>query len=308
MRLRSLACAAAIGLALIPQLAQACACGCGVFDVGAGSQLTPGKSLVVSLEYDLLDQNQNWSGEGHAPRANNSDKRILTHYAKLDAEYLINRDWSVRVDIPIADRHFNTLNDDGVTLDRFHDTSLADIRLTSTYTGFSENLTSGLTFGLKLPTGDFRAHGFDRDTEIGSGSTDLLIGGYHRGPLTKDAAWSYFLQGVAQIPVALQGGYRPGHEFNGVAGVYYDNLIFQGGAFRISPLLQLIASVRAPDAGLLADRPDSGYERLMLSPGIQFTHGDWRAHADVEFVVYQRVNGNQLVAPILTKVSFSRNF
>ena len=79
------------------------------------------------------------------------------------------------------------------------------------------------------------------------------------------------MQGVAQVPVALQGGYRPGHEFNGVVGVYYDNLIFQGGAFRISPLLQLIASVRAPDAGLLADRPDSGYERLMLSPGIQFT-------------------------------------
>ena len=125
MRLRPLAFAAALGLALLPQLAQACACGCGVFDVGAGSQLTPGKSLVVSLEYDLLDQNMNWSGDGHAPRANNSaDKRILTHYVKIDAEYLVNREWSVRVDIPIADRHFNTIDEgDGVALDKFHDTS-----------------------------------------------------------------------------------------------------------------------------------------------------------------------------------------
>jgi hypothetical protein len=300
--------ALSLTLGLLPQFAHACACGCGVFDVGAGSLLTPGKSFVLSLEYDLLDQTQNWSGESRAPAANNSDKRILTHFIKLDGEFVVNHDWTVMVDAPIADRHFNTLADDGVTLGKFHDTALGDVRITADFTGLSEDMSTGLTFGLKLPTGDFRASGFDRDTEIGSGSTDLLIGGYHRGAVTKDLNWNYFVQGVAQIPIALQGGYRPGHEFDGAIGVFYDGFIFGGGHFEISPTFQALVSVRAPDAGLLADRPNSGYERLLLSPGVQFATGDWRVYGDVELPVYQRVNGNQLVAPIQFKLALSRSF
>ena len=39
-------------------------------------------------------------------------------------------------------------------------------------------MSTGLIFGVKLPTGDWKFAGFDRDTEIGSGSTDVLVGGY----------------------------------------------------------------------------------------------------------------------------------
>jgi hypothetical protein len=302
------AAAAALILILAPSLAQACACGCGVFDVGGGSLLTPGKTGVISLEYDLLDQTQNWSGDKRAPAANNPDKRILTHFIKIDGEFVINHDWSVMVDVPIADRRFNNLGGGGVALNKVHDTALGDVRIMADYTGLSEGMSTGLSLGLKLPTGDFRAAGFDRDTQIGSGSTDLLIGGHTKGALTKDLNWNYFVQGVAQIPIALQGGYRPGHELDAAGGVFYDGFVFGGGRFKISPLLQAIVSVRAPDAGLLANRPNSGYERLMLSPGLQFTTGDWRAYGDVEFPVYQRVNGNQLVAPVLFKVALSRSF
>ena len=295
-------------LGLVPNQAFACACGCGVFDVGAGSLLTPGKIGVISLEYDLLDQTQNWSGDKRAPAADNSDKRIRTHFLKLDGEFMLNHDWNVMVDIPLADRTFRTLDANGISIDNRHDTAPGDVRITADYTGLSEDMSTGLTFGLKLPTGDFRAAGFDRDTQIGSGSTDLLIGGYHRGALTKDANWSYFVQGVAQIPVALQGGYRPGQEFDAAAGAFYDGWVFAGGRFKVSPLLQLIISTRAPDAGRLAARPASGYERLILSPGVQFATGDWRAYGDVEFPVYQRVNGNQLVAPVQFKIAVSRSF
>jgi hypothetical protein len=295
-------------LCLAPGAARACACGCGVFDVGAGSLLSPGQVGVISLEYDFLDQTQNWSGASRAPAANNPDKRILTHFIKIDGEYMLNRDWSVMIDVPIADRTFRTIPDGAAGPVGFHDTALGDVRIMADYTGLSEDMSTGLTFGLKLPTGDFRAHGFDRDTEIGSGSYDLLIGGYHRGSLDKLAVWNYFVQGIEQIPVALQGGYRPGQEFDGATGLFYDGFVFAGGRAKVSPVLQLIASVRAPDAGLLADRPASGYERLMVSPGLQLATGDWRAYGDVEFPVYQRVNGNQLVAPVLFKVALSRSF
>ena len=57
------------------------------------------------------------------------------------------------------------------------------------YTGFSKDLSTGLIFGLKFPSGDYTAPGFDPDDQIGSGSTDLILGGFHKGLLTGDNAW-----------------------------------------------------------------------------------------------------------------------
>jgi hypothetical protein len=295
-------------LLLAPGHAKACACGCGVFDVGAGSLLAPGQRGVVSLEYDLQDQTQNWNGAGRAGAAGNPDKRILTHFIKVAGEYMLSSDWSVIVDIPIADRTFHTVPDGGINVAGFRDTALGDARIMADFTGLAEDLSTGLTFGVQLPTGDMKARGFDRDTQIGSGSTDLLFGAYHRGALSTDAVWNYFVQGVVQIPVTLQGGYRPGQEFNGAAGLFFDGFVFGGGRFKISPALQMIVSARAPDAGALADRPNSGYERLMVSPGLQLAAGEWRAYGDVELPVYQRVNGDQLVSPVLVKLAVSRGF
>jgi hypothetical protein len=33
------------------------------------------------------------------------------------------------------------------------------------------------------------APGIDRDSQIGTGSTDLILGGFHRGMLSGDNAW-----------------------------------------------------------------------------------------------------------------------
>ncbi len=77
---------------------------------------------------------------------------------------------------------------------------------------------------------------------------------------------------------------------------------------KFTPLLQLITSVRSKDSGLEADRPNSGYERLLISPGASVTTGKWTFYGDVEVPVYQRTNGNQLVAPVLFKAVISRSF
>ena len=34
----------------------------------------------------------------------------------------------------------------------------------------------------------------DRDTQIGTGSTDILLGGFYRGNITKDEKWDWFAQ------------------------------------------------------------------------------------------------------------------
>jgi len=300
--------ACAVIALFFPAQALACACGCDVFDVGT-SALFPsghGQQGTVFGEYDYMDQNRNWSNAHQAPSANNDDKQIRSNFFTLGGQYMFHCGFGVMVEVPLTNRLFRT--EDGSGVGSFNHTALGDIRLMGVYSGFSKTMTSGIIFGVKLPTGDFRYTGFDRDTSIGSGSTDLLLGGYHMGKLDAIGDWTYYGQVLAQIPMAYQDGYRPGQDLNGAFGVYYRGLKWGGNQFKVSPVLQLIASTRTRDGGAQSDLPDSGYQRVMISPGLQLDTPDWRLYGDVEFPVYQHVNGNQLVAPALFKFILSKSF
>jgi hypothetical protein len=176
------------------------------------------------------------------------------------------------------------------------------------WTGASADMSTGLILGLKLPTGDFRYANFDRDTEIGSGSTDLLIGAYHLGALTKSNSWSWFVQGLWDRPLASQGGYRPGGEADGAVGVFYAGVPLADGKIKLAPVFQVVESLRGRDGGPSGHPGDSGYSRTILSPGLELSSGAWRLYGDVEFPVLQHFNGNQLAAARLFKLILSRNF
>jgi hypothetical protein len=301
-----LVCAAGL-TTLLPSLALACACGCGVFDVGTSSLFPNGSGGQAFFEYNFMDQNQNRSGASSAPSANNSDKEIRTDFFTMGAQYMLNHEWGVMVEAPYWTRTFKT--DDGAgAVDTFNASSVGDIRLKGMYTGFSHDMSTGITFGVKLPTGDFGNPNFDRDTQIGTGSTDILIGGFHRGALTADNALSYFAQAQWDEPVASQGGYTPGNELDAAVGAHYNGFTADGGKIKITPVLQVLVSQRARDSGVNADPGDSGYTRAIVSPGVEFGMGDWSVYADVEVPVYQRYNGNQLAAPEAVKVILSRDF
>jgi hypothetical protein len=216
--------------------------------------------------------------------------------------------FGLMVEAPVTQRFFKTTDDDTGLIDHFSHTAFGDLRLMGVYSGFSPDMSTGIIFGAKLPTGDFKYSGFDRDTEIGSGSTDLLLGAYHRGALGNIDNWSYYAQVLWQAPLAYQDGYRPGQDVNGALGVVYSGFGNAAGTLKVAPVLQLIASTRTKDGGPNADPPDSGYERLMVSPGVQIDIKDLRLYADIEVPVYQRVNGNQLVAPALYKFIVSKSF
>ena len=51
-----------------------------------------------------------------------------------------------------------------------------------------------------------------------------------------------------------------------------------------------------------------GYGRVLVSPGLQVEAGAWKVYGDVEFPVFQDVNGNQLVASQLFKLEISHKF
>ena len=309
MTTRTLAAAATAVLALaLPTLADACACGCGVFGVGAGNLIPLSGGGDAYVETDYMNQNRNWSGTSRAPAENNDDKQIQTEFFTVGGQYMVNRDWGVMIEVPVWNRVFRTENDAGTGVDRFEHAALGDIRLMGVYTGFSKDMSTGVTFGLKLPTGDWTYQGFDRDTSIGTGTTDALLGAYHLGAFGKSETWSWFVQGLTQIPLNQRSGYRPGTEADGAIGVSYGGLNKVTDKVTFTPILQLVASARARDSGVLADRPDSGYARLLVSPGIEAAVGKWKLYGDVEFPVYQRVNGNQLTAPVLFKAVVSRSF
>jgi hypothetical protein len=311
----------------VPERTWACACGCSVFDIGgtSGLPIENDHGGRVFLEWDYSNQNRNWSGTSSAPSANNSDKRVLTDWFRLGFQYMFNREWGVMATLPYANRTFTTDNNPPGPFNTYHVSDLTDMEIMGMYTGFSKDMSTGLIFGLKLPTGNYTAPGFDRDTQLGSGSTDLILGGFHRAMITGDNAWQYFSQIRTLIPLQTRsafntdlgtdGTYRPGIQVDGSIGIVYNNGYKWLGFDKVAPLLQLIGSHREPDSGTSAFPDDTGFDRLMISPGVEFTYvldnpnnKAIRVYGDVEIPIYQRVNGNQLVAPALFKVIASYTF
>jgi len=288
----------------LPQSLWACACGCGVFEVGTSSMFPTHPGGMIWTEYDHMNQDRNWSGTSPSNADNNDDKKLLSDFFTLGAQYMFNRSWGLSGELPYTSRFFKTTQDDG-TVGGFDHSAVGDIRIRAIYSGFSPNMSSGLTFGLRLPTGDYTYPNFDPDTEIGSGSTDVLLGGYHMGEIP-GSNWDWFVNAEGDQPMLNAGGYRPGTEIDAVAGGYYDGLTI--GSVKIAPLAQVVGSHRWSDSGTLSDAPNSGYSRVLLTPGIEVDIRQFRIYADVGFPVYQYVTGNQLVASEFYKLNIGYHF
>jgi hypothetical protein len=285
--------------------AQACACGCGVFAVGTSALLPNGPGGTAFLEYDYLNQTRNWSGTSSAKASDNDDKDVRSDFYTAGLQYMFDRDWGINLEVPYTDRLFIT--EDGGSLQSFHHDALGDIRIMAMYDGLSDDMSTGLSFGLKLATGDYTYQGIDRDTSIGTGTTDLLLGAYHQMSLDADNTWTGFAQAHYERAFAAHAGYRPGNELDAAAGAYYSGWQF-GRATTLAPVLQLLMSDRLRDSGVNADPPDTGYLRLLAAPGFELDTGRVHFYGDVEFPVYQDVNGNQLVGRVQYKLIASFGF
>ena len=291
--------------ACVPPAASACACGCGVFEVGTSALLPDARGTTLFMQTSYLDQSDNWSGTSGAPAADNDDKHLRSEFYALGVQTMFNRDWGMMLELPYTQRHFSTLDDEsGALVDRDHG-AIGDIRVMGMYTGFSPDMSSGVSFGLKLANGDWKYGGFDRDTAIGTGSTDLLLGGYHETHLGgEDSQWSGFAQGLLDLPLHTQGDYRPGTELDAAFGAYPAGWRL-GAGVTLTPLLQALVSVRAHDSGANADPGNSGYQRLLAAPGLELQWRHVHVSMDVEAPIFQHVNGNQLVAPWQAKLTAS---
>ncbi len=292
-------------VAWVPVLGWACACGCGMFDVRTRSMFPAGEGGLAFVEYNYADQNHNWSGQSRAPAADNSDKDIRTEFYTAGAQYMFDREWGIIAQVPYWNRTFTTVDELGHSVSFTHG-ALGDARIRGIYSGFSPDMSSGCTFGLKLPTGDYTYRHFDRDTEIGTGSTDILLGAYRMGMLPIGSRWYGFINGQLDLPALTADGYDPGSEIGAVAGVYYNG--WRAGHAKIAPVAQAIATHRWCDHGAAGDPENTGYDRVLLSPGVEVDRGNASLYADVAFPVYQDVKGNQLAASALLTFRMSFSF
>ena len=299
-------------LLLAPRLAFACACGCGVFEVGTSSMFPSGAGGTVFYGLDFQDQSRNWSGGHAAPSGNNADKDLRTFFNTFGFQYMFNRSWGVQIEVPVWDRYFRTDSNFPTPPQNLQSTvwtGLGDIRIRGLYTGFSDDLSTGVTYGIKLPTGNhaFNRSLIDSDTQLGTGSTDILLGIFHRQALTADNMWSWFAQAQLDVPVLIQNQYRPGGELDLAAGVHYNDWMV--GSVQITPIAQAIVALRGRDSGANSAHPvASGYQRLILSPGVEVDFAQYSIYADVEVPVLQNFNGDQLTAPVMFKLLLSYSF
>lgn len=285
-------------------VAQACgACGCTLNSDWASQGYAAQAGFRFDLRYDYFNQDQLRSGTRTVdrsalsyPNGQEIQQQTLNRNLTLTLDYAPSADWGLTLLVPTYDRTHATIAAGDTDPSFSGARGLGDVRVLGRYQGFSEDRSFGVQFGLKLPTGGTKQNFnggaeagqyLDAGLQLGTGSTDLLLGCYAFGNLAPD--WGGFGQVLFQKVLAERNGYRPGDGVNASLGLRYTG--FAG----ITPHLQLNLRAEERETGLLADTPDSGATLVYLSPGLTFNVSrSFQIYAFVQLPVAQRVNGLQL--------------
>lgn len=317
MRLNPLLLGALAALLLPGAPAWACSsCGC-TLNTDLGNQgVVAGTGWMLDLRYDLVDQHQLRDGDEAVatpplPSSEEIEQRTRNAYTTLGISYGFNRRWSLDLQLPWLDRDHSTYAAGDTALSGSASNSLSDLRLLARYAGFTADMSTGIMFGLKLPTGSHdttfdsgpqAGQPLDRSLQPGSGTTDALLGAYHFDDLGAQYGW--FIQGLYQHALDTSSGFKPGDSANLNFGLRY----YWGDS--VTPQLQLNAQVRGRDTDSdPSGQMNSGGRLLYVSPGITFTLDDgWHGHIFIQFPVYQRIDGLQLAPTRIISIGASYSF
>ncbi|HEX2649480.1 MAG TPA: hypothetical protein VHN19_06020 [Burkholderiales bacterium] len=272
-----------------------------------GAWTEPGARF--DLRYEAVNQTQPRTGTtdlsvGQIPRHHDE---VLTRNRNWIGtfDYTFDADWGVSASLPLVDRsHDHIHNHMGGQIPESWDfRAVGDLRVL----GRRRIGDGGINFGVKLPTGKFNvANGngdlAERTLQPGTGTTDLLVGGYYAGQLSvKDLSW--FAQTLLQVPLNYRDAYRPGSRLSLDTGLRYD----LGDQW--SAMLQLNILGKARDRGANAEPEDTGGTSVWIGPGVSYAATrDVRLYGFVQVPLYQYVNGVQLVANKAVVLGLSARF
>ncbi len=287
---------------ILPAFAFACSsCGCTLNSDWATQGFATGEGTRFDIRFDYFKQKDYRHGTDSVSRGEVAaagtevQDTTINRNLTLGLEHSYNQDWAVSVQLPVYNRSHETYGEAYPAKDEYLTSSskgIGDLRITGRYQGLSADHSIGLTFGLKLPTGETKdtfkdGSPLDRGLQLGTGTTDLLLGGYHFGSINRD--WDYFAQATFQIALNSHDGFRPGNGVNASAGVRYM------GFESVIPQLQLNARVEKRESGAQSDKPNSGATLLYFSPGVTVpVNKSLQVFGFFQVPVYQRVNGYQI--------------
>jgi len=284
--------------------ARACgACGCTLHSDWAtqGYAVKPGWRF--DLRYDYFNQDQLRMGTKSVdrntfeiPNEMEIQEKTLNRNLTATLDYSPSPDWGVSLLIPVFNRYHSTIAEGDADPTFSKASGLGDVRILGRYQGFSDSHAFGVQFGMKLPTGGTKqtfnagaqaGEALDRGLQLGSGTTDLLLGFYAFGELAPE--WGVFGQVLVQKPLAEKDGFKPGDGVNANLGIRYT------GHAGFTPHLQLNVRAEGRESGLNADVDNSGATLVYLSPGMTFNLSPrFQVYAFAQVPVAQRVTGLQI--------------
>ena len=312
--------AIAVGIfAIFPASAVlACAsCGCSLSSDwdSQGVSFSPG--LKLDLRYDFLNQNQYRNGTKsvtYDPSTHAENELYTkTQYFTAGIDYSFANAWGVNVQLPWIDRQHATNGtppiDPTVPTTLQNTQAFGDARVVFRYAGFADR-HFGVQWGLKLPTGShtetFSSGGsagvqVDPGLQPGTGSTDLLVGGFYARSFYHHT-WDYFTQGIYQTPIHHDAVYKPGDAINGNLGVRYlgfdtfmPQLQVNVRMIRKDSVSQATDSTGNLVPGPMAHDNNTGGRIVSISPGITIpVNQQTMFFAFLQVPVYQSLDGFQL--------------
>ena len=330
-------------------------CGCSLnTDIGyQGMGSNPG--WTADIRYDYLDQNQLRSATNSISSSNavgivNSKTGQLAevegftknNYLTATLDYNNGDSWGASLVLPLIQRQHLTYGSDasgggglegwpsGANGYQSKTTGLGDIKLIGRYFGFSEQKNWGLQIGVKLPTGNnaqtapastaalalgTSVVAVDPGLQLGTGSTDLIIGAYKYGHIFNIEDWGYFgnvqFQSVidpkstpTNIDALGQGGsYRQGNGLNINVGLNYQ------GLENWTPTVQLNFIDKKTDSGTAADTWSTGGTIAYLTPGLLYTASNSvQVYSNIQVPIYQHLNGIQLTPNFVASMGVRLHF
>lgn len=251
------------------------------------------------------------------------EKNTTNRYINLSAAYRFNAAWGVTFIVPYVSRDHTTYGTQPQPyvpsetapdqVSNAHVSGLGDVKILANYQGFLPTHNLGVQFGVKLPTGNdggqaengdlvghpvtFRTgpglgQSLDTDMQAGTGSTDLILGGYYYQPVSQnfDAFANAQFQAAVKENLDQPGAdYRPGNLTSISVGLRYE------AHANWVPQLQINWFHKLADQGFLADRPDTEGTVAYLSPGISASlTRTLQMYAFVQIPIYSRLQGYQL--------------
>ncbi len=299
--------AAALAL-FVPSIAAA---SCGAAFCAVNTNWTAESALAEStnafdLRYESMNQDQPMFGSrkvrvGEVPAHHDE---VSTKNRNLVASFSHNfgNRFGVTITAAAGQRdHFHVHNHHGAQIGQaWNFTELNDVRVVGRYQLLTlqdplKPASGGITFGAKLPTGKHDvANAADaaaeRSLQPGSGTTDLIAGGYYHQKLTElDVSW--FAQAQYQHALNTRDNYRPGAQLGLDLGVRKG----LGGGFGV--LGQLNYVHKGADSGSEAEPASSGGRALYASPGLNYAlTSAMQLYAFYQVPLRRHVTGVQLTA------------